>query len=141
MEKAGIIVGATIQLDYASLGYNAVGTINFKIRPENCDNAVNAIAKFPNIHRIMKLNNDSTVNVVATLRNMDEFNRIKDFTKRFPTVSETTTNVWMGIRNIPENIQITETTKSQIEKNAQDPNEINHKAVDADETDKQIIEN
>ena len=70
---------------------------------------------------------------------MDEFNRIKDFIKRFPTISDIVTNVWLGIRNIPENLQITkEESPSCV--NTCTHTEMNPNTIDLDEKDKQLIE-
>lgn len=137
LEKEGIIVGSTIQLDYGYLGYNAVGSIDFRIKPENCDNIVNTLRKIPNIYFALKYQNDSLVHVVVTLKTIDEFNRIKDFIKRFPTVYDIVTNIWTGIRNIPENLQIIEGSRITGDKITivGRPN-----TVDLDNNDKQIIE-
>ncbi len=40
MKKAGIITGATIQLNYTSFGYDAVGIIQFNTEPRLVDHAV-----------------------------------------------------------------------------------------------------
>lgn len=138
MEKTGVIVGSTIQLDYACLGYNAVGNIDFRIKPENCDAAVEKLRSIPNVYHALRNQNGSVVNAVVTLKSMDEFNRIKDFIKRFPDVSDIVTNVWMGIRNIPENIAITKEQTLDIEKTPTHP--VIRSNIGLDKYDKQIIE-
>jgi Lrp/AsnC family transcriptional regulator for asnA, asnC and gidA len=137
LQKSGIIIGSTIQLDYAALGYNTVGNIFFKVDPEKILYVVDHILKIPDIYHAIKLDNNTAVDVVATLKTVDDFNRVKEMIKRLPTVSELTTNIWMGIRNIPENLQIT----------SQDPsakveyvNTLSHKSIEIDEADKKIIE-
>lgn len=137
LEKTGIIVGSTIQLDYSSLGYNAVGNIDFKINPENSDAAVDKLNSIPNIYHAFKIPNGSKINVVVTLRNMEEFNRIKDFTKGLPSVTDIVTNVWMGIRNIPENLAIIEEHDS-CAKYSNQP--IVKHSIDIDDNDKRLIE-
>ena len=140
MEKSGIIVGSTIQLNYASLGYLTVGTIGFKIHPEDVDNAVKTIQKVPNVFSAWKQNNNTVV-VVATLKNIDEFNRLKDYIKRAPSVYDVVTNIWMGIRNIPHNLKITKENCSIKENNDLDLTiKGNNKTIEIDEIDKQIIE-
>jgi DNA-binding Lrp family transcriptional regulator len=140
MKKAGIVTGATIQLDYATFGYNTVGSIIFKVNPENIDYVVNQVTKIPNIFNPIKLNNNSTVYVVATLKTMDELNKAKEAIKKLPTVSELITNVWLGVRNIPENLQITANSEAVNEKTNYHLKKSSGNAIDVDETDRQIIQ-
>jgi Lrp/AsnC family transcriptional regulator, regulator for asnA, asnC and gidA len=137
LQKSGIIVGSTVQLDYAALGYNSVGNIFFKVHPENIVYAVDHILEIPDIYHAIKLDNNTAVDVVATLKMVDDFNRVKEMIKRLPTVSELTTNVWMGIRNIPENLQITNHDPSA---RVEYLKKLSHKSIEIDEVDKKLIE-
>ena len=136
LQESGVITGATIQLDYAALGYCAVGSIYFKIRPENIDSSVKRILEVPNIYHALKYENDTVVNVVATLKTIIEFNRVKELILKMPTVSDLQTNVWMGIRNTPHNLQIVDncTLPGEVSKKR------SQKPIEIDETDRKIIE-
>ena len=141
MEKSGIIVGSTIQLDYARLGYNAVGTIEFKADPENIDDLVNTISEIPNTYTVIKSNNRTDVTVVVEkLKDIEEFNKLKEFIKGRRTVSEVVTYIWMGTRNIPENLKLVEGDGFSLEKNASTFSRSSHDKIDIDDIDEQIIE-
>lgn len=136
MENAKIVTGSTIQLDYAALGYSAVGSIYFRVKPQFIDESINRILKFPDVYSAVKLENNTAVNVVATLKTIEEFNRLKEITLRLSTASELSTNIWLGIRNIPHNLQIT-----KIHVPIRVPaKRSNREVIDLDEVDKQIIE-
>jgi Lrp/AsnC family transcriptional regulator for asnA, asnC and gidA len=134
LEKSSVVVGSTIQLDYGVAGYNAVGNIEFKIKPLYLEKAIDEIQKVPDIYHAMRIGLNA-VNVVATLKTINEFNRLKEMIMRFPTVTELNTNVWMGIRNIPSNLKLTEdykpvliTTKTTLA------------PIELDEVDRRIID-
>ncbi len=81
---------------------------------------------------------------MATLENIDELNRVKETIKKLPSVFELRTNIWTGIRNIPENLSITQLKKKAYKVDT--PNievtasSIRKAASKIDETDIQIVE-
>jgi DNA-binding Lrp family transcriptional regulator len=143
LKKVGIIVGATIHLDYASLGYNAVGTIQFRVAPERADQIVENIQRIPNIHSVWRSGKSSEISVVPTLKTLDELDRVKEKIKRLPSASEVRTTIWTGIKNIPENLDLISLQKTAIkidQANTQAIGSIRKKANKIDQTDRRIIE-
>jgi Lrp/AsnC family transcriptional regulator for asnA, asnC and gidA len=106
LEKAGVIVGATVQLDYSSLGYNAVGNIIFKVEPRKAEQTVEYVKKMPNIHAAWRTARTSEINVVATMEDVARLDAIKERIRKIPSVSELRTYIWTGIKNIRENLAI-----------------------------------
>jgi len=81
--------------------------------------------------------------VVATLKTVDELNRVKETIKKLPSVSELRTNVWTGIRNIPENLSIIRLKKKAYKVDTpsiEATNSIGKTASKIDETGTQIVE-
>jgi DNA-binding Lrp family transcriptional regulator len=107
LKNAGIIVGATVQLDYPSFGYNVVGNILFKTEPQQADQIVEYVRKIPNIHAAWRTARTSEINVVTIMEDIKKLNDVKERIGKIPSTSEMRTYVWTGIRNIRENLSIT----------------------------------
>lgn len=106
LEGAGVITGSTIQMNYAAFGYYAVGTIEFKVDPKEVNHAVEYARKIPDVHSAWQLGKSSNIFVVATLKDIERLNWVKETLKTLPSASRVITSVWTGIRNIPENLTI-----------------------------------
>ncbi len=142
LKNAGIIVGATIQLDYPSFGYNAVGNILFKVEPKQADQIVEDVKKIPNIHAAWRTARTSEINAVATMESLKKLENIKESIRKIPSVLELRTYIWTGIRNIRENLAI---APQQMPNKMNTTNEhVTHKSIrtesKTDQTDKRIIE-
>ena len=111
MRQAGIIIGSTIQMNYESFGFYAVGTVSFQVEANTADQATDYIRKIPNIAGAWRMGKTSSIIVVATLKNVEELDRFRDTIKKMPSAHGLITNVWTGIRNIPENLSITPLAK------------------------------
>lgn len=143
LKEKGIIVGATLQLHYASLGYNAVANFFVNFEPEKEDEVIKSVRKIPRIFNAGSMNNNSEIWVVATMKDIEEMERIKQRIKELPFVLGLTTIVWMGLRSIIENLSVLSTNETLSETSAtekQTGNSIGKTAYEIDETDRQIID-
>lgn len=143
MKKKKIIVGATVQLHYASLGYNAVANFFVKFEPEKQDQVLRSVKKIPGIFSAGSMNDNSEIWVVATMKDIEEMEQIKQKIKELPFVLGLTTIVWMGLRSIIENLSVLSTNETLRETNAtekQTGNSIAKTTSKIDETDRQIID-
>jgi DNA-binding Lrp family transcriptional regulator len=142
MQKKKIIVGATAQLHYASLGYNTVANffVNFESGKE--EQVIKSVKRIPRIFSAGSMDNNADVWVVATMENNEEMDQIIQQIKELPFVLSLTTIVWMKLRSITENLSVLSNneplssgaaTEKQIVKN------LGKAAYRLDETDKQII--
>ena len=84
LEKARIIVGSTVHMNYAYFGFNAVGSIQVNAELSQVDKVNNEIKKIPNIYGTYRLGKSSTTRVIVTLRTIDELDRVKETIKRIP---------------------------------------------------------
>ncbi len=58
---------------------------------------------------------------VATLRNLNELDHVKQVIRRKLPTMGLKSYIWTGVRNIPENLNFTETQKSPDKTNQQNP--------------------
>lgn len=143
MKKAGIITGSTIQMNYASFDYHAVGTIRFNVKSQIMDKAIEYVLRIPNIYGAWQMGKSSSIFVVVTLKNLEELEQVKETIKRLPIASGLITNVWTGIRNIPENVSLLPLKKRARKENiplSEATRIIRRPTVKIDETDTKIIE-
>jgi Lrp/AsnC family transcriptional regulator for asnA, asnC and gidA len=106
LEKDRVIVGSTVHLNYAYFGFNAVGSIQINAELSQVDNINNEIRKIPNIYGAYRLGKSLTTSVIVTLRTVDELEKVKETIKRIPGVMALQTEIWTGVKNIPENLKI-----------------------------------
>jgi DNA-binding Lrp family transcriptional regulator len=112
MKTEGIIVGSTIKLKYANLGYNTMVSLFVNVQPQKRDQILRSILKIPNIYSVTPLNTGSDLWVVATLRNNEELDRVNQSIKKLPSVISVRTEVWTGIRNTLEHLTVLSTNKT-----------------------------
>ncbi len=139
LKNAGIIVGATVQLDYPSFGYNAVGNILFKVEPQQADQIVEYVKKMPNIHAAWRTARTSEINAVVTMESLEKLENIKESIRKIPSVLELRTYIWTGIRNIRENLAIAP-LEVLNKTNGHITNKSRRTESKTDQTDKRIIE-
>ena len=140
MKQDGIIVGATIQMNYRFFGYNAVANLFITLDPKELDKVLKYIEKLPNIFSVFPAYNKRQIIACATLRDLSELDHVKDAIKKQPTVLELKTYLWTGITNIPENLSIESPHKSTNIKDENNFQKTGKATKKADELDKQIIE-
>lgn len=106
MEKAGIIVGATVQMDYRSFGYNAVASLLVNVESQQVNQVTEHIQRIPNIYAAYRVNARYNIRVVAKLKSLDELERVKEAIRRQKSVVDLKTYIWTNVRNTPENLAI-----------------------------------
>jgi len=143
MRTEGIIVGSTIKLKYANLGYNTVVSLFVNVQPQKRDQILISILKIPNIYSVTPLNTGSNLWVVATLRNNEELDHVNQSIKKLPSVISVRTEVWTGIRNTLEHLTVFSTNKTLDKTDTtkiQASNSTGKTTDKIDEIDLQIIE-
>ena len=138
-----IIVGATAQLHYASLGFNTVANFYVSFEPEKEDQVIRTVKRIQGIFSAGSMNNNSDIWIVATMRDNDETDQIIQQIKKLPYVLSLSTMVWIGLRSSLENLSALTTNKTSSEAGAsekQSVNKIRKTEYKVDEIDKQIID-
>jgi Lrp/AsnC family transcriptional regulator for asnA, asnC and gidA len=143
LKKAGVIVGSTVHMNYACFGFNAVGNIQVTVELAKVDKVNDEIRRIPNIYGAYRIGKSSGIMVIVTLKTLDELDRVKEAIKRIPGVVKLTTQIWTGIKNIPENLEILPQVQGSgeaIESGAATSNSSGRTACKIDEIDMKIIE-
>jgi DNA-binding Lrp family transcriptional regulator len=143
MKKAGVITGATIQMDYRSFGYNAVASLLVNVESEHADQVTELIRKMPNIHAAYPVNARYNVRVIAILKSLNELDHVKEAIRRQKSVVDLKTYIWTDIKNIPENLAIGPFQKAPdkiYETLSPPPPRVQNAANNIDEIDMQIVD-
>jgi Lrp/AsnC family transcriptional regulator, regulator for asnA, asnC and gidA len=144
LEKEGVIVGATVQMDYKTFGYDAVSDFLIKVDPQQINQVVEYIKKMPNIYGANPTSEPRyNVGMVATLRDLKELDQVKDAIRRHRAVQDFKTHIWIGIKNIPENLAISHLDKEESRINEAEAQTTKSEKAEnkIDDTDIKIVEN
>lgn len=142
MRKQGIIVGATLQLNYAALGYDIAASFFIDVLPSEQRQVAEQLRKIPGLHGSFRWGSPSRIWAVAEMIKSSRIEAVKQLINSLPSVRKVEIEVWTGSRNQPENLSILDNSKisSGTEKTElQHRRRIKETAVKIDETDRQII--
>ena len=107
MEKKGVIKGATVQINYRDFGYDAIATLLISVNAEQMEQVMELIQKITEVKAFRQYNSVYNVRAFASLRDLNELDQIKQIIKqRIPTIG-LKTYIWTGVRNMPENLNLT----------------------------------
>jgi Lrp/AsnC family transcriptional regulator for asnA, asnC and gidA len=142
MEKRGIIKGATVQINFNHFGFDALATLLISVNSQQLEQATELIKTITKVQAYRQYNSVYNVRAIATLRDLNELDQVKQVIKqKVPTIG-LKTYIWTGVRNIPENLNLAGIPKNGAKDNKRNLN----KAIDipkaettTDELDKQIV--
>jgi Lrp/AsnC family transcriptional regulator for asnA, asnC and gidA len=112
MKKAGIIIGATLQIDYRRFDYFAIASLVLSVESQQVDRVIELIRKMPNIYTAYRVSAVHNVRVIAKLKNLNELDYVKETIRRLTTVVDLKTYIWTDVINIPENLAICQFQKT-----------------------------
>jgi DNA-binding Lrp family transcriptional regulator len=143
LEKKGVIKGATVQINYYHFGFDALVTLLISVNADRIEQVMELMQKITEVRAFRRYYSVYNVRAFASLRDLNELDQIKQIIKqRVPTIG-LKTYIWTGVRNIPENLNLTGALKNSDEKSQQ--NNIDQTVFtaksepDIDELDKQIM--
>ena len=103
METAGIVVGATVQVDYKCLGYMAIASLLLNVESQYVETTLARLSKISNVLPIRQFNSRYGIRLVARLQSLKELDRIKEAIRLHNAVIDLRTYFWLDVRNTPEN--------------------------------------
>ena len=105
LEKMGAITGSTIQVNYKALGYNAVCDVSIRASSQ-VEQVIIYIQKIP--YTILALGQDATngIYLIVGLKELNEIDKLKEIIRKNRFVLDVKVENWIGIKNIPENLEI-----------------------------------
>jgi DNA-binding Lrp family transcriptional regulator len=115
--KNGVIVGATVHINYKSFGYLAVACLIINIDPSKADELVNYARKLKDIYAAFRAGAGGSIRIVATLRTLRQLDEIKDNLKQKFSILSLKTVVWTDVKEMHENLALTPHKFNPDEKN------------------------
>jgi Lrp/AsnC family transcriptional regulator for asnA, asnC and gidA len=111
MEKKGIIQGATVQINFAYFGFEALATLLISVNAQQIEQVMEFIGKITEVRAYRQYNSVYNIRGTTTLRDLNELDHVKQVIKqKLPTIG-LKTYIWMGVRNTPENLSLTDIIK------------------------------
>ncbi len=114
MEETGIITGATIHVNYKSFGYKAVAHILINVDAQQTDRLIEYLQKMPEVYSFYNRGVKGNIDVVTTLKTLEQLNEIKDTIKRRFSVLEMKTAIWTDVKEMNDNLSITSDNKKNV---------------------------
>jgi DNA-binding Lrp family transcriptional regulator len=142
MEKKGIISGSTVQLNFGHFGYEALVTLLISVESQQLDQVMGFIQKITEIRAYRQYNSVYNIRAVATLKDINELDHVKQVIKRkLPTIG-LKTYIWGGVRNMPENLAFTQTLKLETKSHEGKPpaQTLPNSEYAIDDLDRRIVE-
>jgi Lrp/AsnC family transcriptional regulator for asnA, asnC and gidA len=143
MKKEGIIVGATIQLNYSALGYDVAASFFIYTSPAEQELTIQQLRKIRGLYDAYRWGSHSLIWAVSDLMKAGQIDNVKQLIKKLPSVSKVEVEVWTGKKRIPENLSVFADNKklTPLEKTGIHTEKRNKEtAGKIDNVDKQIIE-
>lgn len=143
MEKKGIIQGATVQINFGHFGFEALATLLISVNAQQIEQVMEFMGKITEVRAYRQYNSVYNVRATTTLRDLNELDHVKQVIKqKLPTIG-LKTYIWTGVRNIPENLNLTGILKDTNEGNQRNLGKatfLPKHGTAIDELDKQIVE-
>lgn len=112
MEKKGIITGSTVQINFESLGYEALASLLMSVESQQIDQVMEYIGKIVEVRAYRQYNNVYNIRAVAVLKDLNELDHVKTAIRRHLPPTALRTYLWTAVRNIPENLKLSLDTKN-----------------------------
>jgi DNA-binding Lrp family transcriptional regulator len=142
MARKGIISGATIQMNFAKFGYEVIATFLINVEAHQIEQVMAYIRSITEVFAFRQYNSVYNIRAFATLKDLDELDRLKQAIKRkLPTVG-IRTYIWTDVRNVPENLGLTDQTEEASGKAKPNLSPLDQKQTDTvkiDELDLRIV--
>ena len=107
MKRVGVITGATVQINYRKLGYDAVGTLMLDIEPSQMKELRRYIrTRVPEAFGPFLTASKFNAGTVVPLRNVSELGKIKEDLSRKLIVAEINSSLWTDVWFVPENLSL-----------------------------------
>lgn len=136
MTKTGIITGATVQINYKKLGYDAVGTLLLDVEPSHVKKVSKYIkAKVPGVFGPFINSSAYNMRAIIALKTIGELVSIKEELKRKLPISEIGSSIWTDVWFTPENLSLIPNRPIELSNNKTGSSSV----FNADDIDSQII--
>jgi Lrp/AsnC family transcriptional regulator, regulator for asnA, asnC and gidA len=140
LKKTGIIVGATTQSDPRKLGSSGLATISISLETQNMAETFDRLKNTSKFNFFRYYNTSNTLSIITALKNLGDLQHAKEVISRENKINDISTNLWLEVRNIPENIFSTQPLDAKKVPVRPLANSEETGELKLDETDHQIID-
>ena len=135
-----VIIGATTHVNYKKC-YGIFTVFSIKLPPNKNEKVIENIQKLPRVYIVSKgLKNDELI-VGITVENINEIDTIKNTLSLITLSDEIISEIWLEVKNIPENLRIFAVKKQQnIENNIDNKQITYYKEIKLDKIDFKLID-
>lgn len=135
-----VIIGATTHVNYKKC-YGIFTVFSIKLPPNKNDKVIENIQKLPRVYIVSKgLKNDELI-VGITVENINEIDTARNTLSSITLSDEITSEIWLEVKNIPENLRIFAVKKQQnIENNIDNKQITYYKEIKLDKIDFKLID-
>jgi Lrp/AsnC family transcriptional regulator for asnA, asnC and gidA len=135
LTKKGIINGATVQINYKKLGYDAVGILLMGVDPLQIEQVSTYIkARLPDAFGPFLSASRYNLRAVVPLKTINELVKIKEELRKKAGITELDSSIWTDIWLTPENLSLIPNRATELLNKTTD-----NSIFDADEIDIHII--
>jgi DNA-binding Lrp family transcriptional regulator len=113
MERMGIITGATTHINYKLFGFKAVAHMLINVDCRQADQLIKYLQKMPEVYSVYSRGVEGSIDVIATLKTLEQLNEVKDCIKRNFSVLEMKTGIWTDVKEMNYNLAITENNRKK----------------------------
>ncbi|MCW4018754.1 MAG: Lrp/AsnC family transcriptional regulator [Candidatus Bathyarchaeota archaeon] len=106
MKNKGVIVGATVQINYKKLGYQCVAALLLEVHPSQVENIMALLKEIPDIFGPFKSTSRINVRAVFALESISKLEQIKEMLRRKLAVKEVGANIWTNVWFLPRNLSL-----------------------------------
>jgi Lrp/AsnC family transcriptional regulator for asnA, asnC and gidA len=135
MEKAGVIVGATVQYNYQRFGFEGIVYIVVNCESQNFNQVFEYLKKISNILPFQLYNAPYNIGVITSIKTLKDFDELKEKLKGQNPINSFKVYLWTDVRNLPENLVFS--TKTDL---AHDGGASKKANVKLDKKDIQLVE-
>ena len=121
MKKSGILLGSTIHIDYKRCGYGIYVNFLIKMDPNKIETKIKEIEKIPGFYFAFRglRNNELTTGI--SVKNLNEIEKVKDKLSSITFAEMISPEVWLAVKNIPENFSSLINSKGLMASNSDLP--------------------
>lgn len=112
MEKAGIIKGATIHINYKAFGYKAFAYLLISVDPVQEEQFIEYAQEIEDVYSVFKSGPKGNIRLLTALKTFQQLDVIKEALRRRFSVLSLKTVIWTDVREMHENLTISTDKKA-----------------------------
>ncbi len=106
MQSDGIVNGATVQINFKSLGYDCVATFLLQVEPDKVDEVSKILENIPDAFGPVATFSRYNLRVILPLREIHDLERMRETLRRNKSLREVAYSIWTRIWFLPENLSL-----------------------------------